>query len=339
MTEEMTGKERVMAALAGKEFDRYPAVSFTSVATKDQMKKVKASYPQAHTDAVKMAALAAAGHELVGFDTVSPYFSVLLEAAALGAKVEWGNETISPYVSKVPFRRLEDIQIQRDFLERNEMQQLLKCICILKRKYGQTAAVIGKVMGPWTLAYNLYGVEKLMLDMILEPKRTKQVIEDLSQVSIDFAKAQFHAGIDALTWAEHATRDLVSAELYQEFVYPVHDRICRELKAYGPVILHVCGNVEDRFPLFVKAGFTCFHLDSRNNVPNLVRQGEGKIQFAGGINNPITLMRGSVRQIEKEVENNIKYGVTMVGPECAIQTNIPLKNLLTLVRAIHGFKK
>ncbi len=220
--EEMTGKERVLAALAGKEFDRYPAVSFTSVATKEQMKRVKASFPEAHTDASKMAALAAAGNELLGFDTVSPYFSILLEAAALGAKIDWGNDTLSPYVVEVPFKSLADIKIPPDVLERNELQQLLKCIRILKKRVGRETAIIGKVMGPWTLAYHLYGVEKLMLDMILEPERTKEVIEAISGMSLAFAKAQFEAGIDALTWAEHVTRDLVSAKLYQEFVYPVH---------------------------------------------------------------------------------------------------------------------
>lgn len=335
MQGEMTGRERVLAALAGKETDRYPAVSFTSVATKEQMRQVRAGFPEAHTDGALMAALAAAGHELLGFDTVAPYFSVLLEASALGAKVEWGNEAVSPYVAETPFKKLEDIRIPPGFLEKSELQQLLRSIRLLKKRCKDGAAVIGKVMGPWTLAYNLYGVEKLMLDMILEPERTKEAIWTLNEVSVAFAKAQFEAGADALTWAEHVTSDLVSAQLYQEFVYPVHCHVCRELKPYGPVILHVCGNVEDRFAMFVDAGFDCFHFDSRNNTENLAAQSSGRIRLAGGINNPITLMRGSTRQIEREVEKLAACGVRMIGPECMIQTNVPMKNLMTLVRTVH----
>lgn len=338
MINEMTGKERVLAALAGKEFDMYPAISFTSVATVEQMKMVKAFYPYAHTDASKMAGLAATGHTILGFDTIAPYFSILLEAAALGAKVEWGNEFVSPFVAEAPLKDLAEISLPSNLTKKSEIYELLKAIRILKKKYGDKVAIVGKVMGPWTLASHLYGVEKLVLDSILEPEKVKTAIENLSAVPITFAKEQFDAGIDILVWADHATSDLVSAEMYKEFVYPVQRKACMELKGRGPVVLHVCGRVEDRFSLFIDAGFSCFHLDSRNDIVNLVNQGRGKIQFAGGINNPITLMRGSVSKIDKEAAYNIEHGVTMIGPECAIQTTVPMKNLVALVNATHNYK-
>ena len=65
-----------------------------------------------------------------------------------------------------------------------------------------------------------------------------------------FAAAQFEAGVDMVTWAEHVTRDLVSASIYEEFVLEVHKKVLQEVKTWGPVVLHVCGNVEDRISLY-----------------------------------------------------------------------------------------
>ena len=82
---EMTPKERVFAAINNMYFDVYPAINPTSVATVEAMKLSGAFFPEAHTDVRKMEALASVGHDVFGFDSVSPYFSILLVAFSLGS--------------------------------------------------------------------------------------------------------------------------------------------------------------------------------------------------------------------------------------------------------------
>lgn len=338
LSEGMTPYERVMSALRGEEFDVFPAVSFTSVATVEGMQRSRAFYPEAHTDGRKMADLAEVGYREMGFDTIAPYFSILLEAGALGAEIDWGDSVKFPYVKRKAYKSLDEVSICKDYMEKPELQQLLKAIRILKKKYRGQAAIVGKVMGPWDLAYHLYGVENLVLDMILEPEKTRQMIWRLSEVTRNFAVAQFEAGADIVTWAEHVTRDLVSAAIYEEFVLDVHKEVLVELRGLGPVVLHVCGNVEDRIALFARAGFRCVHLDSRNDIMNCRRECGDKILLAGGINNPITLMQGRKNQIEKNVLNNIRQGGRLIGPECALQPIIPISSLKCLADTIHRQK-
>lgn len=333
----MTSKERVMAVLAGNEFDVFPAVSPTSVATIEGMRRTGVSFPSAHTNGEEMAELAAVGHDEFGFDTVAPYFSVHLEAAALGAKVDWSDQTSTPQVIETAFKSLDEFEIPDNFLSRSEFQQLLKALRLLHKRYQGEVAVIGKVIGPWTLAYNLYGVENLILDTILEPEKTRALIEELAIVPLEFAKAQFEAGADIVTWADHVTADLVSAKIYEEFVMPVHARVTRILQQYGPLILHVCGNVADRFPLFIKVGFKCFHMDSRNDIAKAVEIAGDQIKIVGCINNPITLSQGTPIDVRQEVEYNLACGVQMIGPECAIPTSVPTENLKTLVQTAHSY--
>ncbi|MEW6622855.1 MAG: uroporphyrinogen decarboxylase family protein [Bacillota bacterium] len=161
-SDRISGKARVIAALSGLETDRIPVVAPTSVATLESMQKVKAFFPRAHTDARQMAALAAAGHELFDFDTVAPYFSIVLEAAALGCDVEWGEVETMPLVKSNPLERWESWSIPKNFLSRHPIKSLLESISMLKKRYEERVAVVGKVIGPWTLAYHLCGVQNFL---------------------------------------------------------------------------------------------------------------------------------------------------------------------------------
>jgi len=49
-----------------------------------------------------MADLALAGHEILGFDTVMPEYSVHQEAAALGSRVDWGDRDMMPDARTAP---------------------------------------------------------------------------------------------------------------------------------------------------------------------------------------------------------------------------------------------
>lgn len=335
---EMTSLERVFAVISNKDFDVFPAINPTAVVTEESMHLAKAYYPSAHTDPTEMANLAAVGHDFFKFDTVSPYFSVHLEAAALGSQVDWNDINNTPKVTKFVMKKIDDFQLPVSYLNRKEFQALLKACKILKKKYGNTVAVVGKVIGPWTLAYNLYGVENLILDTILEPEKTKQLISELSAIPLEFAKAQFDAGADIVTWAEHATSDLVSAQIYEEFVLPVHKKASFSLQKYGPIILHTCGNVMDRLHLIAHTGFKLFHMDSRNDIEKAIEITEGNIMLTGCINNPITLAQGTPSMVRNEVRANLRSGIKLISPECAIPCNVPANNLKELVNTAHRYK-
>lgn len=335
---QMTSYERVMAAISNKDFDVYPAISPTAVVTEESMQRSKAYYPSAHTNPKEMANLAAVGHDYYGFDTVAPYFSVLLEASALGAQVDWNDMNNTPKVVKNSIKQIDNFEIPSNFLKRKEFQSLIKACQLLKKKYDNRVVVIGKVVGPWTLAYNLYGVENLILDTILEPEKTKQMINELAAIPIAFAKAQFEAGADIVTWADHVTSDLVSAQIYDEFVLPIHKKASFTLHKYGPVILHICGNVMDRLHLIAKTGFRMFHMDSRNDISKALEIVGDDILLTGCINNPLTLAQGTPGMVRNEVKSNLRSGIKLISPECAIPCNVPSKNLMELVSTSHHYK-
>ena len=338
----MKPRERVLAVFNKQPTDRPAVISPTSVATVESMNAVNAAFPDAHTDAKKMAALAATGHDLLGFDTVAPYFSVQQEAAAFGATMIWGKIDTMPAIRSHPFCEPEEFEMPADFLKRPAIKTLLDSICILKEKYGDEVAICGKVMGPWTLSYNLYGVEDFLMDLITEPEKAKGFLEAFKIISITFALAQIEAGADIITWADHATGDMVGVKTYEEFLFPVHQQCVRELKGRMshkvPIILHTCGNTLDRMPLFAQTGFDAFHFDSKNDPVKALKAVDDKILLTGCVNNVDVLLNGSKGDVKKQVIDIVNAGILLISPECAVPCRVKNENLRAILETIEGLE-
>lgn len=328
----MSPKRRFLSALFGGRVDRVPVGNPTSVATVELMEATGAYFPEAHLDAQKMAALSAAGHDLLGYDTIAPIFSVQQEAAALGCQVDWGDPHNMPVNTTSPYTEPEQIEIPADLLERPSVRVVLDALQLLRRRYGDHVAIVGKVMGPWTLSYHLYGLQPFLEDTILNPARVRRFLQSLKRVSILFGKAQIQAGADVLVVADHATGDLVSPACYRDFLLPVHQELTAELGC--PTILHICGDTTNRLEYIARAGFDAFHFDSKVDAAEALAIASGRISLVGNVNNPETLLRGSPAEVKAEVRRLLRAGVPIIGPECAVPLATPNRNLAAIVEAV-----
>jgi MtaA/CmuA family methyltransferase len=287
----MTAKRRFLAGLLGGRVDRTPAGSPTSVATLQCMALSGAYFPNVHLNAGAMAALGATAHTVLGYDCIMPVFSVQQEAAALGAEVDWGSVDTMPVAKSHPWSSPDDVEIPADFLERPPIRTVLEALQLLRRQYGHQVAVVGKVMGPWTLAYHMHGVQEFLIETILEPDTVRRFLKRLTAVTLLFGRAQIEAGADVLCVADHATGDLVSPRTYRDFLLPVHRELNRELGC--PTVLHICGNTTDRLEDICTAGFDAFHFDSKVSASTARRIVAGRLSLIGNVNNAETLLRRS----------------------------------------------
>lgn len=177
---------------------------------------------------------------------------------------------------------------------------------------------------------------QVLRDVVLNPSGLRDFIGRLSELSLKMAIAQIEAGADAITWADHATPDTVSRKVYEEFLLPIHKVAARKLTPLSPIILHICGNVEDRMDLVSQSGFTAFHIESRNDLIDCQRIARGNILLIGGVNNPKTLSSGSGENVQEEVKELMALGFSMIGPECGIHTGTPLSNLQKISETVIG---
>ena len=330
----MTSRERVLAALSGQPVDRTPVCNPTSVATVELMDLVDAPFPDANRDGELMARLAATGHTELGFDAIMPVFSIIQESSALGCKMQWEQKDNWPTVRmKEPiWQDADDIRVPNDFLTHQDTACVLDAIRILKRELGDDVAIIGKTMGPWSLAYHCFGVEPFLLLSLDDPGKTKLVLDRLKDATIQFGIAQIEAGADALTLPDHATGDLVSGEYYERYLKDLHTEFAERIPI--PLILHICGRTVDRMPFIAQTGMAAFHYDSKNRPEESMAAVDGGIALVGNINNPETLFAKGPEAVRAEVIANLEAGVQLIAPECAIPLQTAIDNLLEIPKTV-----
>ena len=330
----MTGRERILAAFRGEPVDRPAVCNPTSVATVELMDLVDAPFPQANRDGELMARLAATSYTELGFDTIMPVFTIIQDSSALGCKIQWEQKDNWPTVkmSEPIWETADDIVIPPDFLTHPDTACVLDAIRRLKAEYGDEAAVVGKTMGPWSLAYHCFGVERFLLLSLDDPDATKRILDRLKEATVAFGVAQIEAGADALTLPDHATGDLVSGDYYRRYLRDLHLELVGRIPI--PLILHICGKTIDRMSYIAETGFAAFHYDSKNDPAESMGVVGDRIALVGNVNNPETLFARGPEEVQAEVRKNLDAGIKLIGPECAIPLQTPLENLKAIPAAI-----
>ncbi len=330
----MTPRERVLAALDRQPVDRPPVANPTNVATVELMDLVDAPFPDACRDPELAARLAATGYSELGFDSVMPYFTIIQESAALGCEMQWEEKDNWPTVrmTKPIWKDSRDVAVPPGFLEHPDNVTITRSIQILREELGDKVAIIGKTMGPWTLAYHVFGVENFLLMTVDDPDEVMRTLHKLKEISVLFGEAQIAAGADALTFPDHATGDLVSGEYYRRFLQDIHVEMAETLDV--PLILHICGNTLDRMPYIADTGMAYFHFDSKNDPQQAMDAVEGKIGLVGNVNNPTTLYARGPAEVREEVFACLDAGVQIIAPECAVPLATKLENLIAIPQAV-----
>ncbi|MFC1453501.1 uroporphyrinogen decarboxylase family protein, partial [Verrucomicrobiota bacterium] len=326
-----------LAKLSRGDAPRAGIGSATSIVTTDLMEEVGAAFPQAHLDADEMTRLAATGHTLLGYDNVMPLFSVWHESAALGCPVDWGDTGRMPDGRPVCSSIHEAFRIPSGFLRKPGCAVPLRALRLLKREVGSEAAVVGKVFGPWTLGYHVFGVQEFLMATLLSPDGVKRAMRQLMKVTVAFAEAQIDHGADALTLGDHCTRDLCSPETYRDFLAEIHQELHERIPC--PLILHICGDTSDRLAYIRDTGVECFHFDSKVPAAEARRLAGEKLSLMGGTGNIDVVRNGTQESIERDIAEKLRTGVDILGPECAVPLDAPWRNLRTIVEVARKLSK
>ena len=321
----MRPRDVFLAGLRRHATPRVATGSATSIVTADLMDRIGVSFPDAHLDAERMARLAAAGYVELGFDNVMPLFSVWHESAAIGCRVDWGDRNRMPAGRPVHSSIEEPIRVSKDFLKQPGCAVPLEALRLLKKEIGDDVAIVGKVFGPWTLGYHVFGVQEFLISTILNPDRVKCVMRDLVEVSVAFANAQIDSGADGLTLADHCTRDLCSPETYRDFLAEIHQELHERIPC--PLILHICGDTSDRLQYIRETGLECFHFDSKVPAAQARRLAGETLALMGGTSNIDIVRNGTREMVVEDVEEKVRTGVDIIGPECAVPLDAPYENL------------
>ncbi len=328
----MNSKERFMNALTQQPVDRPPVGAVVTAITVPMMEKSGVYWPEAHTEATKLADLAASVWEHAQIESIKLPFCMTIEAEALGASIDYGTVDTLPTDVKFIYNHPDELTIPADFFDRDRVPTVLKAITQLRKRYDTEVAVVASIVGPFVLAAKLFGFDNLFPWLITHPDYIHQIMEKLTDLAIDYAQAQVEAGADAiLIGSATCSGDLISPETYQEFVVPYHHRLCAAISA--PSILHICGNSAQHIPHIAATGTTGYSFDEGTDIVVGQDHLKGKVATVGHVPTVEVLLQGSPDDVYQASLESLGNGVDILAPGCSLPQHVSFENLAAMVKA------
>lgn len=343
MKDEMSGLERVTAALRHEEADRVPVAPLVCGASH---RVAGLSYEEwarggnveamvrGHVDTIK----------LLEHDSVVTLIDLSVEAEAFGAEIVYPEmNTPHPNYDKTFIRSAADYRkIERiNPRKAGRMKTVIEMIGGLSKEIGDTHAIVGFAYGSIGALSMMRGPENFFMDLMEHPDEVLAAVEALDEVLIEYVKAQAEAGAHAVC-VDHlyCSGSILSKNLWEKFEGNSLRKICGAIREAGAaVVLHNCGN-DIYFDMSEKwakpaAISHAFMADDVNSWEEQKSTWGGKIATIGWIPPGPVAMLGTAEEIEEEVKEEIgifaKDGGFVLATGCEYPPNAPLWNAKHIV--------
>jgi [methyl-Co(III) methanol-specific corrinoid protein]:coenzyme M methyltransferase len=327
----MLGKERVMKIFNHEKPDRMSCFCANGTPTYEQMEKVGAFWPEGHERADDMAKLAMAAYSVLGFDAVRAPFCQTFEAEALGCKVKLGGRENIPGIDHPTLYKLDDEPVLPDnFLKLGRIPQLIEAVRIMKREVGDKVAIIGGIIGPFTIAGAMLDAVPILKASFKTPDKLHPFLEVAEKAGTMLGQALIDAGADLIVVEDmQASPDLIAPRTYRDLELAYQKKQVEALSV--PVILHICGNVDKIIGFMHETGCAGISLEPKSDtaLARTIVGSEGVL--IGGVDAATTLFMKGPDDVKDAAREQIEMGLDVLAPGCAIAPGTPTANLLAMV--------
>ena len=341
MTTSLNSKERVLKLFRRENLDYIPLFSGMGNITVHGLEKYGWKFSEIHTDARKMASMAASTFQLFGFESVVVPFDMGVEAEVLGSKVNYyahATDILYPTISEHPAEKVEDLNLQvpSDLTQAGRIPLVTEAIRILKEEVGDQVAIGSWVLGPYTLAGQLVDLSQLAKAAFKKKDMVSRLLDQLAGVLIKIIKIYRAAGADYITVREMgAGPDILSPRMFESLVRPHLKRIFDEIES--PKVLHICGDTNAIVDQMVLCGADAISVEKKNNVAETRKKLGSDVLIFGELDAYGVLSQGKPDDVDRAVKEAIDRGVNAVWPGCDIWPTVSKENMEALMTAARKY--
>ena len=216
----------------------------------------------------------------------------------------------------------------------------------LVKSYHDEYLVFGDIeVTVFSLAHQLAGMEKLLVDMMLEAEYVVPLFQACADFQAEIGLRLIERGVDAIWFGDDfgTQQSLIMApETFRAQLKPVYTQMIQGFKAAKPdiiPILHCDGAVAELLNDIHEIGFEVFNPVQPNVPGHLPRDLKDKFghlfSFWGAIDQQDLLPRGSDEELEKDIIEKINIlgegGGYMISPAHIIQNDVPAERVLKFI--------
>lgn len=341
MTMDLNSRERVLKLFKRELIDYIPVFSGMGNVTVHGLEKYGWKFPEIHTDARKMASMAASTFQLFGFECVVVPFDMGVEAEVLGSKVNHyphAKDILYPTISQHPAEKVEDLEIQvpSDLTKAGRIPLVIQALRFLKEEVGDQVAIGSWVLGPYTLAGQLVDLSNLAKTAFKKTEMVSRVLDKLAGFLIEIIRVYKTAGADYITVREMgAGPDILSPHLFVSLIQPHLKRIFAEIES--PKVLHICGDTNGIIEQMALCGADAISVEKKNDVAETRRKLGPDVLIFGELDAYGVLSQGKPDDVDRAVKEAVDRGVNAIWPGCDIWPVVPRENMEALMAAARKY--
>jgi len=216
----------------------------------------------------------------------------------------------------------------------------------LVKKYKNDYLIFGDIeVTIFSLAHQLVGMEKLLIDMMMETEYVIPLFEACAEFQTQIGLRLIELGVDAIWFGDDfgtQTSLIIPPETFREQLKPHYKRMIDRFKAAKPdiiPILHCDGAVADLLGDIHEIGFEVFNpvqpgvpghlpMDMKDNFGD-------KFAFWGAIDQQELLPNGTDQELERDIIEKItilgKGGGYMIAPAHILQNDVSPERVLEFI--------
>lgn len=236
-----------------------------------------------------------------GYDAVFSVMDANVETEAAGSILRYSRSQY-PVVERYAFAENTDWDglAVPDPTQAGRMPEMLKALTILRHEVGDEVVVVGCILGPFTVATQLLGMERTLYLALDDPARFQILLTFATSVVIRFGLAQLRAGAHLLlVFNPSASPAVIPPNFFREFELPKLRQVFQALAEAGALAnwLHIAGPAAPILQYYANAGV---HLA---NFDYVVSAAEAKdklpLTCLNGNIKPLLFVDGSPQEIER----------------------------------------
>lgn len=216
----------------------------------------------------------------------------------------------------------------------------------LVKKYHDEFLVFGDIeVTVFSLAHQLVGMEKLLVDMMMETEYVVPLFEACAEFQTRIGLRLIEKGVDAIWFGDDfgTQQSLILApEIFRDQLKPIYTKMIRRFKEAKPdiiPILHCDGAVAPLLYDIREMGFEVFNPvqpDVPGHLPKDLKDNFGDLfSFWGAVDQQDLLPNGTDEELEKDIIEKIsvlgKGGGYMISPAHIIQNDVPPQRVLKFI--------
>jgi len=270
-----------------------------------------------------------------------------LPVKALGGAIKYPRKGTPQVARTVPFSedRAADRSRIDDLAADPDVRSLWDTTSLVRSAIGDTTLIGACGWGPFTLAGQTYGPERLLSDVYKDPGAVRRVLDFSVEASARYYQGFVEQGAEIISIAEPiASGDMISRKHFEGFVLPALSSFLgrlRESKVYG--LLHICGNITDRLDLIPDLGVDVLSVDYKVDLRKVREAVGGRIAFAGNVNPANPLQEGTPEAVIEATLQCIadagEESSFILMPGCDIPPSVPPENIRAFFEAAESYDR